>query len=251
MNSLPPRLKVLAIGHDHATTQLLERACRSCLAGQLDLFAAVPSVTTALAPLRATAFDVAVLDPTSALGPAPEWPSIAALRDCRLIVVSARTDLALPAFERGVIDFVPKPFTPDRLAQALRRLSPALPSADSGGPQIALRRHGRIDFISVDDLLYVEGADKYSELVLVNGRRSFHDQSLARLEADLPRAFVRIHKSFLVRAALVSGLRAQKGSRYFAQLTNGLRLPVGRSRYKQIKSRLLGSALSSLAASAP
>jgi DNA-binding LytR/AlgR family response regulator len=50
---------------------------------------------------------------------------------------------------------------------------------------------------------------------------------------------VRIHKSYLVKFATVSRLLVLKGSRYFAELENGLRLPVGRSRYEQIKSRLL------------
>ena len=39
------------------------------------------------------------------------------------IVISANTDRALTAFEYGVVDFVPKPFDRERLAQALSRVS--------------------------------------------------------------------------------------------------------------------------------
>ena len=102
-----------------------------------------------------------------------------------------------------------------------------------------MRHLGRIDLISVDDLLYVEGADKYTELVLANGQRNFHDKALGLMEATLPHSFVRIHKSYLVRFTMVSRLLVLKGSRYFAELKNGQRLPVGRSRYENIKSRLL------------
>jgi len=42
-----------------------------------------------------------------------------------------------------------------------------------------------------------------------------------------------------VRFAMVSRLVVLRGSRYFAELRNGLRLPVGRSRYEQIKARLI------------
>jgi DNA-binding LytR/AlgR family response regulator len=59
------------------------------------------------------------------------------------------------------------------------------------------------------------------------------------MEAALPAAFVRIHKSYLVRFNLVARLIVQRGSRYFAQLKDGQRLPVGRSRYAQMKSRML------------
>jgi len=55
----------------------------------------------------------------------------------------------------------------------------------------------------------------------------------------LPESFVRIHKSFLVRFAMVSRLLVLRGSRYFAELKNGQRLPVGRSRYEHIKARFI------------
>jgi DNA-binding LytR/AlgR family response regulator len=155
------------------------------------------------------------------------------------IVVSARTDLALHAFECGVLDFVPKPVTRERLARALRRVTPRSESAPHSQRFLAVRRFGRIDLVAVEDLLYVEGADKYSELVLANGQRNFYDKCLGRLEASLPRSFVRIHKSYLVRFAMVSRLHVLKGSRYFAELKNGQRLPVGRSRYERVKSQLI------------
>ncbi|MBI5771522.1 MAG: LytTR family transcriptional regulator [Verrucomicrobia bacterium] len=104
---------------------------------------------------------------------------------------------------------------------------------------LAVRAPGRIDLVALDDLLYVEGSDKYAELVLANGQRKFYDRCLSRVEAVLPPSFVRIHKSYLVRFNAVSRLIVQRGSRYYAELTTGLRLPIGRSRYARVKSRLL------------
>ena len=144
------------------------------------------------------------------------------------------------AFEHGVLDFVPKPVGGDRLARALQRVAPLPPPAGYRPEEfIAVRHLGRIDLVPLDELLYVEGADKYSELVLLNGQRSFYDKCLGRVEAALPRSFMRIHKSYLVRFAMVARLHVQKGSRYFAELKNGLRLPVGRSHYAEVKSRML------------
>ena len=104
---------------------------------------------------------------------------------------------------------------------------------------LAVRGHGRIDLVAVDDLLYVEGSDKYAELVLASGQRKFYDRCLGCAEAALPPAFVRIHKSYLVRFAQISRLIVLRGSRYFAELKTGQRLPVGRSRYARLKARLL------------
>lgn len=114
-----------------------------------------------------------------------------------------------------------------------------IPSAVLPEQFLAVRGHGRIDFVAVDDLLYVEGSDKYAELVLASGQRKFYDRCLGRAEETLPRSFVRIHKSYLVRFAQISRLIVLRGSRYVAELKTGQRLPVGRSRYTELKARLL------------
>jgi len=232
-------LKILAIDTDPRSVLHLEQLCRAILGDRLENFATADSLAAAAARLGETAFDVVLLDPP--LEPGDGLESLAARtgRAFQTIVVSAHTELALPAFDQGVLDFVPKPVSRERLAKALRRAAEHPAPADPAELFLAARRAGRIDFIALEDLLYVEGDDKYSELVFANGRRNFHDKALGRLEATLPDSFVRIHKSYLVRFTMVSRLLVLKGSRYFAELKNGQRLPVGRSRYENIKSRLL------------
>ena len=237
---LAPRadnLRILVVDHDARASAQLELLCRDLLGGRLAQLATADSIEAAAARVAAAAFDVVLLDPQS-------WGSDELLRFRALgalptIIVSAHTELAVAAFEWGVLDFVPKPVNRTRLARALHRAAPQPQPADSAERFLAARRAGRIDFIALDDLLYVEGDDKYSKLVYTNGRRNFHDKALGRLEAALPHSFVRIHKSYLVRFTMVSRLLVLKGSRYFAELHNGQRLPVGRSRYRSVKSRLL------------
>jgi DNA-binding LytR/AlgR family response regulator len=229
------RVRILVVNNDTGEALLLERLCRAILASRLEHIAIADSVLGAAAQLAEVAFDVVLLDPQ--LLPSDGLDLLSTRTECafQTIIVSARTDLALRAFDYGVLDFVPKPISRERLARALRRVAPRSPS----NPFLAVRRLGRIDLIAVDDLIYVEGADKYSELVLANGQRNFYDKCLGRLEATLPRSFVRIHKSFLVRFNMVSRLHVLKGSRYFAELKDGTRLPVGRSRYERVKARLI------------
>ena len=75
--------------------------------------------------------------------------------------------------------------------------------------------------------------------MLKNGRRELHGKTLAAFEAVLPATFSRIHKSFIVRLSAVTRIYALEGGRHEAELKNGLRLPVGRSRFQEIKSRLI------------
>jgi DNA-binding LytR/AlgR family response regulator len=232
-------LKVLIVDQDARATAQLEQLCRDLLGDRLAQLATANSVEVAATRVATTAFDVVLLDP--AAWRHDERLRFRALATLPTIIVSAHPELAVAAFEWGVRDFVPKPVNRARLAQALHRTvpPPSAPQADTAARFLAARRTGQIDFIALDDLLYVEGDDKYSKLVYTNGRRNFHDKALGRLEAALPDSFVRIHKSYLVRFTMVSRLLVLKGSRYFAELHNGLRLPVGRSRYRAVKSRLL------------
>ncbi len=243
MNALHPALhegvKILAVDPEPRATLLLEQYCHSILAHRLERFTSADSLPTAASRLEETPYDIVLLDPQLPHSNGLDLLAHRTGRPFRTIIVSARTDLALRAFDCGVLDFVPKPVSRERLALALHRVAP-LPEHPGPAEQfIAVRRLGRIELVAVDDLLYVEAADKYSELVLTNGTRNFHDQCLGRLEATLPPAFVRIHKSYVVRFSQIARLHVRQGSRYFADLKNGTRLPVGRSRYAQIKARLL------------
>jgi DNA-binding LytR/AlgR family response regulator len=91
--------------------------------------------------------------------------------------------------------------------------------------------------VAIDRVLYVEGAGAYAELVLEDGRRELHDKTLEKLHALLPPVFERIHKSYVVRMNAVKAIHAQEGSHYEVELRNGLRLPVGRTRYKELRDR--------------
>ena len=234
------RMKILVVDREPQATLLLERHCRAILAHRLGWLSTADSLRAATARLEETAYDLVLLDPQLERSDGLELLSHRTTAQAfQTIIVSARTDLALRAFDHGVLDFVPKPVNRERLSLALRRLARHPELAEPSGQFLAVRRLGRIDLVAVDDLLYVEGADKYSELVLTNGQRNLHDKCLGLLETTLPRAFVRIHKSYVVRFAMVSRLVVLKGSRYFAVLKDGQRLPVGRTRYEQIKSMLL------------
>lgn len=233
------RVNILAVDQEPADVRLLENYCRSILAGKLENFSSAESLPAAADRLNKARVDVVLLDPQLARHDGLDLLAGRNGWTFQTIIVSAHTELAMRAFDYGVTDFVPKPVDQGRLARALHRITNPPDHVKTPEPFIAVRRLGRIDLIPVDELLYVEGADKYSELVLANGQRSFHDKCLGRVETSLPPSFVRIHKSYVVRFAMIARLHVLKGSRYFAELRNGLRLPVGRSRYEQIKALLI------------
>ena len=156
------------------------------------------------------------------------------------IIISANTQFALQAFEFGVLDFIGKPFGKKRLETALSRVLDRRRSACSQTKFLAVKQGNRLALVPLETIRYIQGAGPYSELVTLDGEPMLHDKSLERLEKVLPSNFERIHKSFIVNMNVVESLIGERGSRYAAVLRNGERLPIGRTRYKQLKQRFEG-----------
>lgn len=217
--------------------QRLERFCREILGSRLEVLRVAASLPEAGARLDEEPFDLLLLDLNLNGEDGMDLLTRSVAGAFHTIIVSANTDQALRAFELGVIDFVPKPFSQERLERALQRVTDHGGRAAHPTRRLALRKAGRVELVAVEEVLYAQGAGNYSELVLVDGRRELHDKTLEKLAAVLPPDFERIHKSYLARLSAIKALHAQEGSQYEAELKNGLRLPVGRSRYRDLREK--------------
>lgn len=155
------------------------------------------------------------------------------------IIVSAYTDKAIMAFTYGVLDFVPKPFNEERLALAFKRMTAGVKKPENNMQYLAVKKAGGIRLIALHELRYIKGAGIYSELYLQNGQQELHDKSLETLEQLLPGNFERIHKSYLVSLEQAERIVIEPGSRYSLLLTTGEMLPIGRSRYKALKKKMV------------
>ncbi|MCP4662192.1 MAG: response regulator [bacterium] len=174
--------------------------------------------------------------------------------ECPAVVfVTAYDQYALKAFEVHAVDYLLKPFTAERLSEALRRIRPELrtprpvPATDlarAARPEshrlerILVRDRSHIHIIAVDRLDYVEAQDDY--LVLASGGEKFRkQQTLSQLEAALdPGRFVRIHRSYLLNVDCLARLELYAKDSRVAILRDGARLPVSRSGYRRLRALL-------------
>ncbi|MEM1180419.1 MAG: LytTR family DNA-binding domain-containing protein [Acidobacteriota bacterium] len=161
-----------------------------------------------------------------------------------IVVVSAHAERAIEAFEVGVLDFIAKPFSRDRLALALERLE-RRSAPERAVLRLAVRRHGRLQLVSVDEIVQIRGADDYAELCLADGSTLLHAKTLDALERLLKPRFHRVHRSTLVDLSRVEALLSEPGSRYFLRLEGGERIRVGRSKLPELRERLARGGLSS------
>lgn len=148
------------------------------------------------------------------------------------VVVSAHHDQAVRAFEYGVTDFVAKPWSEERLRLAIERSATRVPRRRASS--IVVRKGRELRTVAVGDIVYVQGADDYSELHLAEGSVHLHEKTLNALESLLPEAFLRVHRSFLVNVAHVRGVRAGA-----VVMHDDAVVPVGRVYRDAVRARLL------------
>jgi two-component system LytT family response regulator len=182
-----------------------------------------------------------------------------------VIFTTAYDEYALRAFEVHAIDYLLKPFSHERLHQALARARerldrPALRLADArSGPaapvkpaalaaaarppgswlsRIVIRDGADVHVVPIDKVDYVEAQDDYIG-VRTAERTLLKDQALGDLERQLdPRRFVRIHRSYLLNLDRLVRLEAAGGDSRVAVLRDGSRLPVSRSGYGRLQQLL-------------
>ena len=51
----------------------------------------------------------------------------------------------------------------------------------------------------------------------------------------LPNNFLRVYRSYIVNMNLVKKLKLKEGGRYTFQIDDNLEIPIGRTKYKEVK----------------
>ena len=166
------------------------------------------------------------------------------------VLATAYENHALEAFDLGVVDYLLKPFSEERVVQCLRRLQQrraAVPAAPTGPPRIVARRKRSLVFLAPQEIWAFEAADRLTFVHTLHGTFDI-DLSLAAVEASFARAFVRVHRNWLVNAAHIKELeRDGHETKLFvgegvADASKGVRVPVARERAGAVREMLLANA---------
>ncbi|GJL97785.1 MAG: DNA-binding response regulator [Hyphobacterium sp.] len=218
---------VLIIEDEPLIAQRLGRMCEEILPSGCPI-AFAPETASALGWLNTHAADVIFLDLN--LKGEDGFDLIRHLSSyaAQTIVVSANTDRAIEAFEFGVVDFIPKPFSMPRLSAAIERLFQASPPGRTALKYVSFRIAGKVRTYRVEDIISISADDKYSQITMVDGETLFHDKALGAFEQRLPDRFMRVHKSHIVNLDRISAFRSTPGSRYLIELEGGNSVPVSR-----------------------
>ena len=172
-----------------------------------------------------------------------------------VVFVTAFDEYAVQAFEVNAVDYLLKPFEPERLRQAVERararltqqaagaigerLRALLAAAPERGPERLVVRSGeRFELVPVDAVDWIEAADNYV-LLHCGVKRHVLGETLTSLERRLdPRRFRRIHRSRMVNTSRIVAVHVLMGGVYELELGDGTRLTSGRQ-YREAVQRLI------------
>ncbi|MFS2215787.1 LytR/AlgR family response regulator transcription factor [Massilia cellulosiltytica] len=171
------------------------------------------------------------------------------------VFVTAYDQFALRAFDVHALDYLLKPFTRERLAQALAhaRARLAAPAAPMQGEEamralvsdaqarrqpierVLIRDGARVQVIPVARIDYIEAQDDYVA-ICSEGRQWLKNQRMAELESQLdPQAFLRVHRSYIVNLGTIARIEPTGKDGHCAVLKSGARIPISRSGYQKVR----------------
>jgi DNA-binding LytR/AlgR family response regulator len=174
-----------------------------------------------------------------------------------VVFVTAHDDRAVDAFDLGAVDYLLKPLRPERLAEALRRVSAAgerasaaerpaaaglhgivpEPRREDGDEVIPVELAGRTTMLPRSEVRWVEAQGDYARLHTAGSSHLVRVPLSVLAERWADAGFVRIHRSYLVALPLIRELRLT-GSGYVVRIGDR-ELPVSRRHTRELKDRLV------------
>ncbi|MFK8060513.1 MAG: LytR/AlgR family response regulator transcription factor [Polaribacter sp.] len=231
-------MNILIIEDEIRIAKRVERMTKEFFLNTLEEITSVQSLAEGLEYIKNNVLDLVLLDLNLNGENGFEVLKETASSSFHTIIISANKNGAIKAFEFGVLDFVAKPFDKKRIEIAFNRVVKKEEVSIENLQFLAVKKHGGIHLVNIEDVNYIKGAGVYTEIVLTNGGKKLHDKSLEKLSQLLPKSFERIHKSYLVKTKEIKEIIVKTGSQYAVELKNGEILPVGRTKYKALKEKL-------------
>ncbi len=187
-----------------------------------------------------------------------------------IIFVTAFDQYALKAFEHHAVDYILKPFTNQRLFQALTHAKDKIdqstmneklrqllkdyqkdklvkendaiihtsPNEVDTSKRMVIKSMGKIHFVELHDVCWIEAYDYYIKIHVAD-RYYLVRKSLRSMEELLPsREFFRIHKSSIINVRHLKELKSKNNGDYCVTLINGKQLNLSRN-YRGCLDKLL------------
>ena len=173
-----------------------------------------------------------------------------------VIFVTAYDEHALRAFEVNAVDYLLKPYSRQRLQEALVRARERLQRTPPPEPvsasklaaaarppgqyaaRVLVKDGAQVTVIPTHKIDLVEAQDDYIS-IHSEGQRYLKTQTLSELEESLdPTRFVRVHRSYLLNVERIARIEPYGKDSRVAILKDERAIPVSRSGYARLKEQM-------------
>jgi DNA-binding LytR/AlgR family response regulator len=169
-----------------------------------------------------------------------------------IIFVTAHDQHAIAAFDNHAVDYVLKPFSSDRIHEALNvafrrteneraaqllKILPHLETLLAKQPsKVAIKAKGRILFIDPSEVAVIRAEGNYVLLEKQSGSYLLRESLSIVAEKLKPHGFIRIHRSVLVNTSFVEEVRPWPTGEYVLRIRGGQELTVSRVYKNNLRS---------------
>jgi two-component system, LytTR family, response regulator len=170
-----------------------------------------------------------------------------------IIFTTAFNQYAIQAFELNAIDYLLKPFSKERLMEALQKAVTRITSNQSASAKvnkllqqpldeiierIVVKSNSKISVIPVDKIRYLEAQDDYVMIYTFEGKH-LKQGTMKYYEEHLnPKDFMRVHRSYIIRLDQVVQLEPYGKDSYIAKLKDGPAVKISKSGFRSLKDKL-------------
>lgn len=169
-----------------------------------------------------------------------------------VIFTTAYDEYAVKAFEVHALDYLLKPFSKGRFADAMQRVMEKGPSSSElqarldsllstiqrpGLTRLSIKDQGRVYFVPLDQIDWIESAGNYV-VIHTADRTHIMRETMASLERQLPvDEFMRVSRSAIVRLSAVTEVRSVSKGENHVILDSGASIKAS-TNLKELQVRL-------------
>ncbi|AEH00599.1 LytTR family DNA-binding domain-containing protein [Lacinutrix sp. 5H-3-7-4] len=171
--------------------------------------------------------------------------------DIAVIITTAYDEYAIKALKHEALDYLLKPIDSDDLEltiSKIKKFKSRLISSEkledilinftnnNNKKKITINTDGKLLFLSIDDIVFVESDGNYSTIFLEDNQKVLVTKKLKEVYALLPEdSFFRIHNSYVINLSKIKAFLKTEG--YVVMETNQ-KIPVARQRKSSFLEKL-------------
>jgi len=171
----------------------------------------------------------------------------------QIIFATAYDQFALKAFDYNAADYLLKPYSQDRLKEAVDKVIERIQTEGKESDvaekisefpkeeyldRVVVKDRHKIHIAPVDAVRYIESMDDYVMIYTTEGRW-MKQKTMKYFESALdPKEFVRIHRSYIVKVNEIAEIQQYEKESYVVILHDKTKLKVSKTGYKNLKEVL-------------